>query len=74
METTLVAILEDESLNQLFTASQPMRVSVREDGDNARKPSFAIAQVGQAPRVHFAGIPMGHEFTSLVMALLQVRG
>ena len=32
METTLVAILEDESLNQLFTASQPMRVSVREDG------------------------------------------
>lgn len=50
------------------------KVSVREDGDNSRKPSFAIAQVGQAPRVHFAGIPMGHEFTSLVLALLQVSG
>jgi len=37
-------------------------------------PSFAVQAPGQAPRVRFAGIPMGHEFTSLVLALLQVGG
>jgi alkyl hydroperoxide reductase subunit F len=43
-------------------------------GHAARKPSMSIAPQGQAPRVHFAGIPMGHEFTSLVLALLQSGG
>lgn len=41
---------------------------------NARTPSMSVAPKGQAPRVHFAGIPMGHEFTSLVLALLQAGG
>lgn len=50
------------------------RVSVRFDGTDARKPSFAIAEVGQVGRVQFAGIPMGHEFTSLVLGLLHVGG
>ncbi len=49
-------------------------VSVREDGTDARKPSFAVTRPGEAARVRFAGIPMGHEFTSLVLALLQVGG
>lgn len=39
-----------------------------------RTPSMGIAAQGQAPRIHFAGIPMGHEFTSLVLALLQAGG
>ncbi|WP_231757115.1 alkyl hydroperoxide reductase subunit F [Microbulbifer elongatus] len=39
-----------------------------------RTPSMAIAPAGEAPRVSFAGIPMGHEFTSLVLALLQAGG
>jgi alkyl hydroperoxide reductase subunit F len=42
--------------------------------DDARKPSFAIARVGSDVGVRFAGIPLGHEFTSLVLALLQVGG
>lgn len=50
------------------------KISVRFDGNNARKPSFAIARAGEAPRVSFAGIPLGHEFTSLVLALLQTGG
>jgi alkyl hydroperoxide reductase subunit F len=37
-------------------------------------PSFALRRPGEAPRVRFAGLPMGHEFTSLVLALLQVGG
>src|SRR5260221_9552375 len=35
------------------------------------KPSFALRRPGQEPQVRFAGLPMGHEFTSLVLALLQ---
>jgi len=49
-------------------------VGIREDASAARKPSFGIAAKGEAARVEFAGIPMGHEFTSLVLALLQVGG
>ena len=42
--------------------------------DNERKPSFAIKRVGSDIAVRFAGVPLGHEFTSLVLALLQVGG
>jgi len=40
----------------------------------ARAPSLAVGPADQTPRVNFAGIPMGHEFTSLVLALLQAGG
>ncbi|WP_409421184.1 alkyl hydroperoxide reductase subunit F [Pseudaeromonas sp. ZJS20] len=43
-------------------------------GNAPRQPTLSVAPAGQAPRVHFAGIPMGHEFTSLVLALLQSGG
>ncbi|UTF60390.1 alkyl hydroperoxide reductase subunit F [Gilvimarinus sp. DA14] len=39
-----------------------------------RSPSMGIAKAGEMPRVTFAGIPLGHEFTSLVLALLQTGG
>jgi len=39
-----------------------------------RTPSFAITRVGGNVGIRFAGIPMGHEFTSLVLALLQTGG
>lgn len=42
--------------------------------DHHRRPSFAISRVGTDVGVRFAGIPLGHEFTSLVLALLQVGG
>ena len=61
-----------ELIEEIATLSD--KVTVREGGNAALKPSFGIALAGQAPRVHFAGIPMGHEFTSLVLALLQVSG
>jgi NADH-dependent peroxiredoxin subunit F len=50
------------------------RVSVREDGSDTRKPSFSVGRPNEAARIRFAGIPMGHEFTSLVLALLQTGG
>jgi len=50
-------------------------VSARFDGDNPRVPSFDIVRSGDpARRVTFAGLPMGHEFTSLVLALLWAGG
>ncbi|MFZ4519933.1 MAG: alkyl hydroperoxide reductase subunit F [Microthrixaceae bacterium] len=50
--------------------------AVRDDAAPAgiRRPSFAIRRVGTDVQVRFAGVPMGHEFTSLVLALLQVGG
>jgi alkyl hydroperoxide reductase subunit F len=39
-----------------------------------RTPSFSIGRPDQDAGIHFAGIPMGHEFTSLVLALLQTGG
>ena len=46
----------------------------RSNGDAARKPSFEIRRIGSDVAVAFAGIPLGHEFTSLVLALLHVGG
>lgn len=44
-------------------------------GDEAQLvPSFALRRAGAATRVRFAGLPLGHEFTSLVLALLQAGG
>lgn len=39
-----------------------------------RTPSFSVNRAGEDTGVIFAGIPLGHEFTSLVLALLQVSG
>ncbi|MGB6142687.1 MAG: alkyl hydroperoxide reductase subunit F [Rhodanobacter sp.] len=62
----------DELLREIATLSD--KISLRRDDSEARKPSFAINRVGTDIGVRFAGIPMGHEFTSLVLALLQVGG
>ena len=50
------------------------KITLRTDGTDARKPSFTLARIGEASRIRFAAIPLGHEFTSLVLALLQVGG
>ena len=76
----LIASLNDsassQEMHRLLTdiAALSDKVSLRTDGSNARRPSFAVAQPGETPRIHFAGLPMGHEFTSLVLALLQTGG
>ena len=61
-----------ELINDIAALSD--KVSVRTDGNARLVPSFAIARPGEAARIEFAGIPMGHEFTSLVLALLQTGG
>lgn len=77
----LVAAYDDsqksQELKQLLDEIEPMsdKISQRtDDSGDVRRPSFAINRVGTDIGVRFAGIPMGHEFTSLVLALLQVGG
>ncbi len=67
---------KSEKIKQFVTevAELSDQVTARFDGENTRRPSFGIAKTGEQPRVHFAGLPMGHEFTSLILALLQVSG
>ncbi|MDP2867988.1 MAG: alkyl hydroperoxide reductase subunit F, partial [Methyloversatilis sp.] len=51
------------------------KIAVIEDRDSAeRKPSFSINRKGGDMHLRFAAIPLGHEFTSLVLALLQAGG
>lgn len=50
------------------------QITVERRDDDERRPSFAIERAGTDVSVRFAGIPMGHELTSLVLALLQVGG
>ncbi|WP_153529958.1 alkyl hydroperoxide reductase subunit F [Bacillus sp. TYF-B5-5] len=54
-------------------ASMSSKISV-EKAELNRTPSFSVNRVGEDTGVTFAGIPLGHEFTSLVLALLQVSG
>ena len=61
----------EDLLNEIAELSDKVTVA---SGDDKRKPSFMIRRVGTDIGVTFAGIPMGHEFTSLVLALLQVGG
>lgn len=55
-------------------AALSRRITVRRSDTDPRRPSFAIRRTGTDVAVRFAGVPLGHEFTSLVLALLQVGG
>ena len=76
----LVASLDDSAgageMRELLNEIAPLsdKVSVRFDGSDERRPSFQITRAGQDMGVRFAAVPMGHEFTSLVLALLQAGG
>ena len=54
-------------------ASMSSKITV-ERAPLPRTPSFSVNRVGEDTGVTFAGIPLGHEFTSLVLAILQVSG
>ena len=50
------------------------KVTARFDGTGPRHPAFDVTRPGSDISVTFAGLPLGHEFTSLVLALLHVGG
>ena len=49
-------------------------ITLKTDGSDARRPSFSLNRTGSQMNLRFAAIPLGHEFTSLVLALLWVGG
>ena len=77
----LVASLSDSESSQetlaLLQTIQGLRadkITLRTDGQDARKPSFSVQRTGSDTSLRFAGLPLGHEFTSLVLALLWTGG
>lgn len=68
----MVALAED-----IASLSEKISLTINDKagaGNTSRAPLMAIAPQGETARVEFAGLPMGHEFTSLVLALLQAGG
>lgn len=77
----LVASLDDSAssaemkgLLEGIAALSPQVTLAAEAGTSLRRPSFIIRRKGSDVQTEFAGIPGGHEFTSLVLALLQTGG
>src|SRR3954469_23713800 len=58
-------------VDELVNMSSHIKV---EKTELQRTPSFSVNRVGEETGITFAGVPLGHEFTSLVLALLQVSG
>jgi alkyl hydroperoxide reductase subunit F len=77
----MVASLNDSDTSRemldLLQTIQSLRsdkITLKTDGTDARKPSFTVQRVGAPANLRFAGLPLGHEFTSLVLALLWTGG
>lgn len=76
----LVTSLDDgaksQQLMELLTevAALSDKITVIRRDDDERRPSFAVVRAGNDVSVRFAAIPLGHELTSFVIALLQVGG
>ena len=77
----IVASLSDSEnsreMLELLQTIQGLRadkITLRTDGQDARKPSFSLQRTGSDTSLRFAGLPLGHEFTSLVLALLWTGG
>ena len=77
----MVASLNDSDASgqmlDLLQTIQSLRsdmITLKTDGTDARKPSFSLQRPGSTNSLRFAGLPLGHEFTSLVLALLWTGG
>lgn len=62
-----------ELLNEIASMSSLVTL-IQSDDSSERTPSFAVTRPGESASVRFAGLPLGHEFTSLVLALLHIGG
>ena len=76
----IVATLDDSAASQEMLGllqdvrAQSDKITLKTDGMDARTPSFSLNRTGSDMSLRFAAIPLGHEFTSLVLALLWVGG
>ena len=65
---------ELQALLRDIADSSPLVKVTESRNDNHRKPSFSINRPSENHGPRFAGLPMGHEFTSLILALMQIGG
>ncbi|WP_430427816.1 alkyl hydroperoxide reductase subunit F [Parasphingorhabdus sp.] len=76
----LIATLDDSvksaEMKELVETIAPLSELVTVDltGSASRAPSFLISADDGQSEVEFAGLPLGHEFSSLILALLHVGG
>lgn len=63
----MLALLQD-------IAAMSDKITLKTDGSDGRRPSFALKRTGTDMKLRFAAVPLGHEFTSLVLALLWTGG
>ena len=76
----LTATLDDSSVSsEMLTllnevAEQSEKITVQTNGSAQKVPSFTVGKVGDEARITFAGLPMGHEMTSFILAILQASG
>jgi alkyl hydroperoxide reductase subunit F len=61
-----------ELLNEV--AEQSSKITVKTSGSSKNIPSFTVAKVDEVARIAFSGLPMGHEMTSFILAILQSSG
>ena len=61
-----------ELLNEV--AEQSDKISVSTAGQSTNVPSFTVGKAGDVARITFSGLPMGHEMTSFILAILQASG
>lgn len=61
-----------ELLNEV--AEQSTKITVKTSGNSKNIPSFTVAKVDEVARIAFSGLPMGHEMTSFILAILQSSG
>ena len=65
---------ETLELLQTIVGLRSDKITLKTDGQDARRPSFTLRRDGSETQLRFAGLPLGHEFTSLVLALLWTGG
>jgi len=77
----LIASLDDSAAAQEMrgllddiVAAGNGKITLDASGTDTRRPSFVVAREGQDHGVRFAGLPLGHEFESLVLTLLWTGG
>ena len=77
---SLTASLDQgEKSSEMLTLLQEVaelsdKITVNTDGQAVHRPSFTVGATGTPARISFAGLPMGHEMTSFVLAILQSGG
>ena len=63
----LLALLQE-------VAEQSDKIVLSTDGQAINRPSFSVGAAEDKARIHFSGLPMGHEMTSFILAVLQSGG